>query len=176
MCQVVDRMPAAAAGMARSMQAMLARGAQAPAAADADDAAGAGVFALHDRVTTPWLHAPFESAASMTAYSRQLIAFRAHRLAREAGEPSSTLPLMLVTGELDATTNNRRARALLAGRGALAHFELQRASHYFVHQNAALVAPLLLDFLHHGTKTEPRHPRIRRVPDAAEMLLVSGEL
>jgi hypothetical protein len=129
-------------------------------------------------VTTPWLHAPFESAERMVGYSRQLLAFRAHRVAQvePPADVRRAVPRMLVTGELDATTNNRRARALLADGGGLAHFELQRAGHYFVHQNAALVATLLLDFLHHGTKTEPRHPRIRRIPDATEMLLVSGEL
>jgi hypothetical protein len=127
------------------------------------------------------VHAPFESAARMVAYSRRLLAFRAHCAvpgfeAAQAGAQRLPMPLMLVTGELDATTNNRRARTLLSGRGALAHFELQRAGHYFPHQNAALVAPLLLDFLHHGTKTESPHPRLRRVAEAPEVLLVSGEL
>jgi pimeloyl-ACP methyl ester carboxylesterase len=184
MCQVVERLPASAAGMARSMQAMLASSASASASTapaapgGADDADGSAVFALHDRVTAPWLHAPFEDGARMLAYSRQLLAFRAHRVAARGAAPDAgaDLPRMLVTGELDATTNNRRARALLAHGGALAHFELQRAGHYFVHQNAALVAPLLLDFLQHGTRAEPRHARIRRVPDASETLLVSGEL
>jgi pimeloyl-ACP methyl ester carboxylesterase len=189
MCQVVDRLPAAAAGMARSMQALLARGGpggqgakDAPAAKDgpgaAGDADGASVFALHDRVTTPWLHAPFEDGARMVAYSRQLLAFRAHRVAdgAAAGDEPAAPPRLLVTGELDATTNNRRARALLSGGGALAHLELQRAGHYFVHQNAALVAPLLLDFLRHGTHTGTRHPRLRRMAAAPEPLLVSGEL
>jgi pimeloyl-ACP methyl ester carboxylesterase len=177
MCQVVDRLPASAPGMARSMQVMLSR--RVVAAPDAeDDAAGTSVFALHDRVTTPWVHAPFESATRMVDYSRRLLAFRAHRAVPGIDELEERLPmpLMLVTGELDATTNNRRARALLSGCGALAHFELQRAGHYFPHQNAALVAPLLLDFLHHGTKTESPHPRLRRIAEAPEELLVSGEL
>ncbi len=179
MCRVVDRTPGAAGGMARSMQAMLARGAQArPAVAAAadEDAAGTALFALHDRVTTPWLHAPFESAHSMVAYSRQLLGFRAHRVAQRPDEPALEMPMMLVTGELDATTNNQRARALLASCGAMAHFELQRAGHYFVHQNSALAATLLLDFLHRGTHTEPSHPRVRRMADAMEATLVSGEL
>ena len=176
MCRVVDRTPGAAAGMARSMQAMLARGAQAkPTAAD-EDAAGTALFALHDRVTTLWLHAPFESAHSMVAYSRQLLGFRAHRVAPRPDEPPLAMPMMLVTGELDATTNNQRARALLVSCGPMAHFELQRAGHYFVHQNSALAATLLLDFLHRGTHTEPSHPRVRRMADAMETALVSGEL
>src|SRR6185436_6642300 len=60
MCQVVERMPAAAPGMARAMQAMLSRTAAPAPGSAADDPTGATVFALHDRVTAPWVHAPFE--------------------------------------------------------------------------------------------------------------------
>jgi pimeloyl-ACP methyl ester carboxylesterase len=180
MCQVVDRMPAAAAGMARSMQVLLGRGGQGAQEARGGDAGGAAVFALHDRVTTPWLHAPFEDGARMAAYSRQLLAFRAHRVpAAGAADDGQAAPRLLVTGELDATTNNRRARALLAGGGPLAHFELQRAGHTFVHQNAALVAPLLLDFFRHGAQaTWTPHPRLRRQPEAESeaIELVTGEI
>jgi pimeloyl-ACP methyl ester carboxylesterase len=168
MCQVVDRLPASAPGMARSMQAMLSRSVLASPGGDADST-GAAVFALHDRVTTPWVYAPFEDAARMVAYSRQLLSFRAHHVV-PAG--CLSMPLMLVTGEQDATTNNRRAHTLLAGCGPLAHFELQRAGHYFPHQNADLVASLLLDFLRDGMRTESPHPRLRRVAEE----LVSGEL
>jgi pimeloyl-ACP methyl ester carboxylesterase len=174
MCRVVNGTPGAAGGMARSMQAMLARGAQADPADD--DRTGAALFALHDRVTAPWLHAPFESARSMVAYSRQLLGFRAHRVAQRPDEPRLEMPMMLVTGDLDAVTNNQRARALLASCGAVAHFELQRAGHYFVHQNSALAATLLLDFLQRRTRMEPSHPRVRRMADAMEPLVVSGEL
>jgi pimeloyl-ACP methyl ester carboxylesterase len=182
MCQVVDRLPAAAPGMARAMQAMLARGGNgggAAAGTGGDDPDGSAVFALHDRVTTPWVHAPFESASRMVAYSRRLLAFRAHRVAAsEAGRDEAPLamPLMLVTAELDATTNNRRAATLLAALGTPAHFELRRAGHYFPHQNAALVAPLLLDFFRHGPDSGSTHPRLRRVEAAIQAELVSGEL
>jgi pimeloyl-ACP methyl ester carboxylesterase len=180
MCQVVERMPGAATGMAKSMKALLGRGPAAPGAGGADPT-GAGVFALHDAATTPWLHAPFEDAAHMVAYSRQLLAFRAHRVASGAalsGPPPTglSMPLMLLTGELDATTNNERAHAAVAACGAMVHFSLQRAGHYFVHQNAALVADVLLDFQRHGTKTEPPHPRLRRVAESPVEVLVSGEL
>jgi pimeloyl-ACP methyl ester carboxylesterase len=174
MCRVAVGMPGAAAGMARSMQAMLARGAQAGPVDD--EGSGANLFAQHDRLTAPWLHAPFESADSMVAYSRQLLAFRAHRVAQPHDEPRLQMPLMLVTGAQDSVTNNQRARALLDACGAVVHFELQRAGHYFIHQNAAHATSLLLDFLQRGTRAEPSHPRVRRVAEALEPLLVSGEL
>jgi pimeloyl-ACP methyl ester carboxylesterase len=167
MCKLVERMPQAADSMARSMLALMKKG---------ETAAASSVFELPDTVALPWLHAPFSSAGHMIEYSRQLLNFRAHRLVGPAGGEALDLPVMLVTGEMDRTTCAVRAREICRSLCPVLSFELRCASHYFIHQNSALVARLLDDFVTHRLGTQAPHPRLARAAVESHDALVSGEI
>ncbi|MFL6665324.1 MAG: alpha/beta fold hydrolase [Rhizobacter sp.] len=175
MCKLVERMPQAAANMASSLMAMTAKaGGAAPA--PREDPLGAAVYALADRQTLPWQQAPFSSSGHMVAYSRQLLNFRAHQISLPPAAARLEPPVLLVTGQMDTTTCNRRAQAICARLCSPLHFELQRAGHYFIQQNSALISRLLDAFVRHGMHTESPHPRLARVAQSPEEMLVSGEL
>ena len=179
MCKLVTRMPQATDNMARSMLALLSKD-EPPADSDPNAPAGSALYTLADRATRPWLHAPFVSAEHMISYSRQLMNFRAHAVAASGMEPLAQ-PLLLVTGERDASTCPKRAAWLCRRLGTPLHVELQAGGHYFIHQNAGITAQLIAAFLREGDGLRPPHPRLRRVAGTPLVPiqgdeLVSGEI
>ena len=166
MCKLVTRMPQAADNMARSMLALLSK--DEPTVTPAD------------RAIQPWLQAPFVSAGHMISYSRQLMNFRAHAVAADGMAPLAQ-PLLLVTGERDVSTCPKRAAWLCRRLGTPLHIELQGGGHYFIHQDAGIIAQLVAAFLREGGGLQPPHPRLRRVAGTPLVPmngdeLVSGEI
>jgi pimeloyl-ACP methyl ester carboxylesterase len=95
MCKVVSGQPGSAPGMARSMLALLEKG------------AGAS--------PPPWLghvKKPFTAGPCMIDYAEQLLHFRAHDVTGRLG--GVTQPLLLVTASKDETTSAARAKRLCA--------------------------------------------------------------
>jgi pimeloyl-ACP methyl ester carboxylesterase len=163
MCKLVDRMPQSAESLARSMMALMSKGAE-----------GDNPYAVADQVMLPWLWAPFASGANMVEYSRQLLNFRAHQLAPQADAGPLELPVLLVTGEFDSTTSSERAREVCGTLLRALHFELRAGSHYFIHQNSELMAQMVTTFVTQGAQARIDHPRLRPLAPVAD--LVSGEL
>lgn len=178
MCRLVDRMPSAAESMARSMRALLAK-----AEAEADggqDGAPHSIFGMADKRHQPWLQLPFDSAAHMVAYSRQLLSFRAHDLRPLRARAPLPQPVLLVTGDCDSTTSCERARDVCATLCRPRWVEVRHGSHYFLDQNSEVLAALLATFFHAGADGElPPHPRLRVHRDespAVADILACGEL
>ncbi|MBB2487985.1 alpha/beta hydrolase [Mitsuaria sp. WAJ17] len=168
MCRLVQRTPAAADSMARSMLALLKRGDGA-----ADDPQR--LWSLPDAHTAHWLHEPYVSADRMRQYSRQLVNFRAHAVSLPPAVEPLAQPCLLIMGDSDTATCAERARAMGAVTSQTLQLGLRAAGHYLIHQDAALVARLLRAFLREGLQLEITDARLRRFTPAEEAL-VSGEL
>lgn len=164
MCQLVNRMPHSAESMARSMVASISKNTTKPPPDPSGAPTGAAQFGLPDAACQPWLHRPFSSAPAMVMYSRQLAKFRAHEVAPTQGIAKLTAPVLLVTGDQDSTTCSKRARDLCTALCDAVHFEMRHSGHYFIHQNSALTARLLIDFIRDGAQVRAPHPRLRHVP------------
>lgn len=168
MCRLVQRTPAAAESMARSMLALLQRGDGA-----ADDPQR--LWSLPDAHTAHWLHEPYVSADRMRQYSRQLVHFRAHALSLPPAVPPLSQPCLLVMGDSDTATCAERARAMGALTPQTLQLGLRAAGHYLIHQDAALIARLQRDFMREGLQLDLADARLHRFTPAEEAL-VSGEL
>lgn len=168
MCRLVQRTPAAAESMARSMLALLQRGDGA-----ADDPQR--LWSLPDAHTAHWLHEPYVSADRMRQYSRQLVHFRAHALSLPPAVPPLSQPCLLLMGDSDTATCAERARAMGALTPQTLQLGLRAAGHYLIHQDAALIARLQRDFMREGLQLDLADARLHRFTPAEEAL-VSGEL
>ena len=168
MCRLVQRTPAAAESMARSMLALLQRGDGA-----ADDPQR--LWSLHDAHTAHWLHEPYVSADRMRQYSRQLVNFRAHALSLPPAAQPLAQPCLLLMGDSDTATCAERARAMGALTSQTLQLGLRAAGHYLIHQDAALIARLQRGFMREGLQLETGDARLHRFTPAEEAL-VSGEL
>lgn len=168
MCRLVQRTPAAADSMARSMLALLQRGDGA-----ADDPQR--LWSLPDAHTAHWLHEPYVSADRMRQYSRQLINFRAHAMSLPPALEPLSQPCLLIMGDSDTATCADRARAMGALTSQTLQLGLRAAGHYLIHQDAGLIAQLQRAFMREGLQLEVNDARLRRFTPAEEAL-VSGEL
>ncbi|MGM9514514.1 alpha/beta fold hydrolase [Roseateles sp. DB2] len=168
MCRLVQRTPAAADSMARSMLALLKRGDGA-----AEDAQR--LWSLPDAHTAHWLHEPYVSAERMRQYSRQLIHFRDHAMRLPPDVPPLEQPCLLLIGDSDTATCAERARAMGVLTSQTLQLGLRAAGHYLIHQDAALIARLQRAFMRDGLQLDITDARLRRFTPAEEAL-VSGEL
>lgn len=168
MCRLVQRTPAAAESMARSMLALMQRGDGA-----ADDPQR--LWSLPDAHTAHWLHEPYVSADRMRQYSRQLVHFRAHAMSLPPAVPPLPQPCLLIMGDSDTATCAERARAMGALTSQTLQLGLRAAGHYLIHQDAALIAGLQRDFMREGLQLDLADARLHRFTPAEEAL-VSGEL
>ena len=168
MCRLVQRTPAAADSMARSMLALLQRGDGA-----ADDPQR--LWSLPDAHTSHWLHEPYVSAERMRQYSRQLVHFRAHAMSLPPAVEPLAQPCLLLMGDSDTATCAERARAMGALTSQTLQLGLRAAGHYLIHQDAGLIAQLQRAFMREGLQLDVSDARLRRFTPAEEAL-VSGEL
>jgi pimeloyl-ACP methyl ester carboxylesterase len=162
MCKLVNQMPKTAPNMANSMMAIMKKSAHDLERFQKVSKDAVDILGLVDEVHLPLLYEAFSNGDNLIAYSRQLVRFRAHDIRPCLGNPAMQLPVMLVTGNADATTSSERAKDICKQLPNVLGFELQGGSHYLLHQNFQLVAALLSGFIRHGLTLELPDPRLKR--------------
>jgi pimeloyl-ACP methyl ester carboxylesterase len=162
MCKLVNQMPKTAPNMANSMMAIMKKNANDLERFQKGIKDAVDILGLVDEVHLPLLYQAFSNGDNLLAYSRQLMRFRAHDIRPCLDSSAMQLPILLITGQVDATTSSERARDICKKLPQAIGFELQGGSHYLLHQNFQLVAALLSGFIGQGLKLEMPNPRLKR--------------